>query len=106
MTMDKYLEQVKEWYAEYWNNDEIDVDLANQLVDSIPKLIACIEKLKNQQIPESKGVENVPILLVFTCPDCENVIRKMNWEMKDYIFNKWCDECNTIMTMEVEDEEK
>lgn len=33
-------------YNEYWNNEECDIDLANSLVNSVPKLISKIKCLE------------------------------------------------------------
>lgn len=41
MDLNKLLEK----YNEYWDNEEIDVDLANELVDAVPRLIDEIKRL-------------------------------------------------------------
>lgn len=48
MTPEKYIEKVKKLYDKYWEGEEIDIDVANELVESIPKLIKMVETLINR----------------------------------------------------------
>lgn len=41
-----FLEKVKQWLEQYWESDGINVDIANALVNSIPKLIGEVKRLK------------------------------------------------------------
>jgi hypothetical protein len=40
---DVYIEKLNSWLEQYWESEYIDVDIANALVNSIPKLISQIK---------------------------------------------------------------
>lgn len=46
MLKESYLEKVEQWTEQYWESNGINVDIANALVNSIPKLIGEIKRLK------------------------------------------------------------
>ncbi|MED3562424.1 hypothetical protein [Bacillus xiapuensis] len=52
---DKKLALLMELYNEYWDADEIDIDLANQIVNQIPSLVKRIRDLQEEVVAWEEG---------------------------------------------------